>query len=461
MEKRNLTPLRNVLVRYLVVCGGGSIVILLVWWGLFMSLIRNGFLLPPVTGAQVCSEARDYAATVTAETFDPAAIDPLCQYAVLQAGTEHVLQTNMTARQLKKAMNILAGGRQWVMAMASYQYVVDMADGARCILQYDYSVPYADPALRGKLPDFQTMYMLLLILLEVLWLALHTHITVKVLAGETRKLTKATAAITAQHPEEIEVSGAKVREFAETLRAMQTMGSQLTASLQSQWKLEQQRAEQTAALAHDLKTPLAIITGNADLLAEDENLTEAQKAQVAAMQRAAEKADRYLQTLRAVNTAETSPQEPMQRVQVQEILTRCANDAKLLCENKNIQFVLNNAMENARTIPAQRQALGRALDNILENAVRFTPAGGTITLDAVEEGQEIVFTVTDTGPGFSPEALQKAGRELFTTDAARGQHWGLGLAAARRTAQTHNGTLTVSNGENGGGKVELRVRSEE
>ena len=459
MEKRNLTPLRNVLVRYLVVCGGGSIVILLVWWGLFMSLIRNGFLLPPVTGAQVCSEARDYAATVTAETFDPAAIDPLCQYAVLQAGTEHVLQTNMTARQLKKAMNILAGGRQWVMAMASYQYVVDMADGARCILQYDYSVPYADPALRGKLPDFQTMYILLLVLLEVVWLALHTHITVKVLAGETRKLTKATAAIAAQHPEEIEVSGAKVREFAETLRAMQTMGSQLTASLQSQWKLEQQRAEQTAALAHDLKTPLAIITGNADLLAEDENLTEAQKAQIAAMQRAAEKADRYLQTLRAVNTAETSPQEPIQRVQVQEILTRCADDAKLLCDDKNIQFVLSNAMENARTIPAQRQALGRALDNILENAVRFTPAGGTITLDAVEEGQEIVFTVTDTGPGFSPEALQKAGRELFTTDAARGQHWGLGLAAARRTAQTHNGTLTVSNGENGGGKVELRVRS--
>ena len=78
MEKRNLTPLRNVLVRYLVVCGGGSIVILLVWWGLFMSLIRNGFLLPPVTGAQVCSEARDYAATATVETFDPNAIDPLC-----------------------------------------------------------------------------------------------------------------------------------------------------------------------------------------------------------------------------------------------------------------------------------------------------------------------------------------------------------------------------------------------
>ena len=95
MEKRNLTPLRNVLVRYLVVCGGGSIVILLVWWGLFMSLIRNGFLLPPVTGAQVCSEARDYAATATVETFDPNAIDPASPLGQLLEKINHA------ARELK------------------------------------------------------------------------------------------------------------------------------------------------------------------------------------------------------------------------------------------------------------------------------------------------------------------------------------------------------------------------
>lgn len=109
MEKRNLTPLRNVLVRYLVVCGGGSIVILLVWWGLFMSLIRNGFLLPPVTGAQVCSEARDYAATATVETFDPNAIDPLCRYAILQAGTAHVLQTKHDSRPAEKSEEHISG----------------------------------------------------------------------------------------------------------------------------------------------------------------------------------------------------------------------------------------------------------------------------------------------------------------------------------------------------------------
>lgn len=56
MEKRNLTPLRNVLVRYLVVCGGGSIVILLVWWGLFMSLIRNGFCCLPLPGRRCAAK---------------------------------------------------------------------------------------------------------------------------------------------------------------------------------------------------------------------------------------------------------------------------------------------------------------------------------------------------------------------------------------------------------------------
>ena len=110
MEKRNLTPLRNVLVRYLVVCGGGSLVILLVWWGLFMSLIHNGFLLPPVTGAQVCSEARDYAATATVETFDPNAIDPLCRYAILQAGTEHDSQPAEKSEEHINGRQAVGGG---------------------------------------------------------------------------------------------------------------------------------------------------------------------------------------------------------------------------------------------------------------------------------------------------------------------------------------------------------------
>ena len=428
MEKRNLTPLRNVLVRYLVVCGGGSLVILLVWWGLFMSLIRNGFLLPPVTGAQVCSEARDYAATATVETFDPNAIDPLCRYAILQAGTAHVLQTNMTASQLKKARNILTGGRQWVVASYQYyQYVVDMADGARCILQYDYSVPYADPALREVLPDFQTMYILLLILLEVIWLALCTHRTVKVLARETRKLTKATAAIAAQRPEEIEVSGAKVREFAETLRAMQTMGSQLTASLQSQWKLEQQRAEQTAALAHDLKTPLTVILSSADLM-QQTDVQPDQQPYVDNIRWSGRRMKRLVEDMLTLSRADDGR---LKAAMTPVDLSDAMEDTALRFEPVAFEAGrrLDYDIAPGIAVTGSRDQLQQVAGVLLDNAIKYAPQGAQVRMTLVQADRKAVLTVENGGPPIPAEVLPHLFERFYRADGSRTQGgFGLGLS---------------------------------
>ena len=162
MAKRKLTSLRTVLLRYLLLCGCGCALILVLWWIIFMQLINIGFLLPAVASAQACSEARETVAAVTAETFDSNQISDLCRWAVVQNDT--VLQTNMTARQLKIALNAFHGG-SGNLGYTQYQYDVKMADGSFCLLQYDYAVPYADPALRNTLPDFQTCYLLLLALL--------------------------------------------------------------------------------------------------------------------------------------------------------------------------------------------------------------------------------------------------------------------------------------------------------
>ena len=167
MAKRKLTSLRTVLLRDLLLCGGGCALILVLWWIILMQLINIGFLLPAVASAQACSEARETVAAVTAETFDSNQISDLCRWAVVQNDT--VLQTNMTARQLKIALNAFHGG-SGNLGYTQYQYDVKMADGSFCLLQYDYAVPYADPALRDTLPDFQTCYLLLLALLVIAWL---------------------------------------------------------------------------------------------------------------------------------------------------------------------------------------------------------------------------------------------------------------------------------------------------
>ena len=435
MAKRKLTSLRTVLLRYLLLCGCGCALMLVLWWIIFMQLINIGFLLPAVASAQACSEARETVAAVTAETFDSNQISDLCRWAVVQNDT--VLQTNMDDRHLKIALNAFHGIGN--LGYTQYQYDVKMADGSFCLLQYDYATPYADPALRDTLPDFQTCYLLLLALLVIAWLGWQTHRTVRVFAAETACLHRAVDAIAAQQPERIDADGAHLREFSATLHAMQTMGRELTDSLQSQWRMEQQRAEQIAALTHDLKTPLSIIQGNADLLAEDA-LSANQQTQVEAILRGTDRAQQYLAALRTAcappATRETFPSHTL--------VSELAETARALCAPAGVQLILNEQWQG--TLCAAQCDLLRAAENLLDNAVRYTPRGGTVTLLVTKEKQDFILRVTDTGPGFTPEALAKAGEMLYT-DAARSDaaHQGLGLYFARKVAQSHGGVLVLSN----------------
>lgn len=443
MEKRKLTSLRTVLLRYLFLCGGGCALILVLWWVIFMQLINIGFLLPAVASAQACSEARETVAAVTAETFDSNQISDLCRWAVVQNDT--VLQTNMDDRHLKIALNAFHGGS----GNPGYQYDVKMADGSFCLLQYDYATPYADPALRDTLPDFQTCYILLLAVLILVWLGWQTHCTVRVFAAETACLDRAVDAIAAQQPERIDADGAHLREFSATLHAMQTMGRELTDSLQSQWRMEQQRAEQIAALTHDLKTPLSIIQGNADLLAEDA-LSADQQTQVEAILRGTDRAQQYLAALRTA----CAPSAAGETFSSHILVSTLAETARALCAPAGVQFVLDEQWQG--TLCAAQCDLLRAAENLLDNAVRYTPRGGTVTLLVTKEKQDFILRVTDTGPGFTAEALARAG-ELLYTEAARSDtaHQGFGLYFARRVALSHSGTLRLSNTP--GGCAELRL----
>ena len=436
MAKRKLTSLRSVLLRYLLLCGGGCALILVLWWVIFMQLINIGFLLPAVASAQACADARETVASMTADTFDSLQISDLCRWAVVQK--DAVLQTNMTARQLKIALNAFHGG-SGNLALMQYQYDVKMADGSFCLLQYDYALPYADPALRDTLPDFQTCYILLLAVLILAWLGWQTHCTVRVFAAETARLNAAVDAIAARQLEQIDTDGVRIREFAATLLALQTMGRELTDSLQSQWRMEQQRAEQIAALTHDLKTPLSIIQGNADLLAEDA-LSADQQTQVEAILRGSARAQQYLAALRMVDALPA----PMESFFSGELTSALDGTARALCAPAGVQFVLDEQWQGQ--IFAAKADLLRAGENLLDNAVRYTPQGGTVTLSATREGNDYLLRVTDTGAGFTAEALAKAG-ELLYTDAARSDaaHQGMGLYFARKTATYHGGTLALSN----------------
>ena len=302
MEKRGLISLRGVLLRYLVQTVFCCALALLLWFAALMCVINSGLALPANEAARVSNEAaQNLLPQMTAETFDPAKLDPLCRY-VLFASRESdtVLATNMDERHLQWALEDWRGSTRWRLGYGQYYANAELQDGAFCRLQFDYSVPYADPALRGVLPDLQVAHIVLGLLLLVGVVAWCTHRSGKFLTRETARLTEVSRQVAEKKGvEEIDFSGAQVREYAEALAALQTMGQELTASLQAQWKMEQQQREQIIQLSHELKTPLAVIEGNADLLAEDEALTPEQREQVEAILRGTEQTRTYLLKIRA------------------------------------------------------------------------------------------------------------------------------------------------------------------
>ena len=301
MEKRRLTSLRSVLLQYLVRTALACLLVAVGWLLVLLLWIQNsGLFLPANQAAQVCQKAaQDVLPGMTATTFDETQLDSLCRY-VLFAGSDssEVLATNMDVRHLQWALEERRGVRNWHLGYTQYYMTSKLQDGTVCLLQFDYAVPYADPALRGKLPDMQTVHCILGILLLVGAVVWSTHRTGRFLTRETEKLTAAAQSVARQELDSTGFGRARVKEYDAALQALQTMGDELTGSLQRQWQMEQQQREQILQLSHKLKTPLTIIEGNAELLAEDA-LTPEQREQVQAILGGVEQTRTYLGKIRA------------------------------------------------------------------------------------------------------------------------------------------------------------------
>ena len=93
------------------------------------------------------------------------------------------------------------------------------------------------------------------------------------------------------------------------------------------------------------------------------------------------------------------------------------------------------------------------MENLLDNALRHTPSGGSVRVAWREEGERAVFSVSDTGPGIPPEDLPHLFEPLFRGEASRNRRTGgagLGLTIARRILRAHGGELSAANRRSGG-----------
>ena len=461
MEKQRKRPARTLnrlLFGYLVRTGLACLGMAAVWFALVLVLIKAGFILPAYSGSDATLQAMELLPAMSADHFDPDALPELCRWVLLEntapdaaASCRDVLATNMTDAQLDLAL--VQGTPPF---NTQFYRDVLLIDGTLCRLQYDFSVPYTNPALRQLLPDFQLLWLGMLVLALAGVIAWSTRRTGRLLRAEAARLTDACRRLAAGDLAGPMPGRSPVREFDEALRTMESLRDGLAASLKAQWAMEQQRSEQIAALAHDLKSPLAVIQGNAELLAEG-HLPESQRQPVGAILRDAERAGQYLAALRAAAADELSPAPP-RPVDATAFAGALAETGRALCAPLGVHFCFRNLFVPGATLMLREQALHRAVENLLANAARFAPKGSCVTLACRMEGGFALFAVQDEGPGFPPEILRQGGQLFSTGDAARADgHQGLGLWFARKAAQRHGGSLLLANPGAGGALAVLRL----
>ena len=351
----------------------------------------------------------------------------------------------MDEKHLAYAEAALAGERDpQGMFYSQYHRLTQLPDGTTCVIQYDYSMPYGAEVLQRRLPEFQTCATIVLLLAWLTAGAISTHHFAGLLRRDAALLTGATEAI-AQRRLDVPITGrARVREFGATLKAMDDLRRNLAESLESQWGMEQQRRLELAALTHDLKTPLSVISGNAELLGEDA-LTEGQRESVDAIFRSALRLQDYVAQLRAMTGSEAALSREKERVSLPALAEGWREVGQSLCGAKPAAF---RCPEVPRLeLAVYRGDLDRAVSNLLDNAARYTPTGGAVTLSVAADGEALTIAVEDTGPGFSAEALARGGQAFYTSDASRPQegHMGMGLYFAAQTAKRHGGALHLAN----------------
>lgn len=222
--------------------------------------------------------------------------------------------------------------------------------------------------------------------------------------------------------------------------------------------MEEHRKEQAAAIAHDIKTPLTVIRGNSELMAEVELLEDVREYNEYIRQSVAE-IEGYLKELQKMLRSEVQEELQIAAFQAAEFAGRIVQAAEGIVSQKNIRFRLADEMESCQML-GDEEALYRAVMNIVANAVDFTPEGGAVCLEMKPEGDMCRITVTDEGRGFTEEELRHATERFYQGEKSRSAagHYGMGLSIAAAFMRQQNGTLELANSEEtGGGKVTLKI----
>lgn len=369
------------------------------------------------------------------------------EYALLDKNYQ-LIETTLDENELEQAMRYATTGasdqnlqKRYLLVTRENEYVV---------LQYYIGAQYTNEWMNEHLPSPDILLIVLIAAGGILVCLLLTTRFAKKLRLQLVPLFEATSEVAKQNLD-FEVGHSNIKEFEDVLISFSHMKESLKASLEQQWKAEQTQKEQIAALAHDLKTPLTVIQGNADLICETE-LDKEQRLYAEYISSSSEQMQLYIRTLIDISRAATGYQLYMEDIDLPAYIKQLQEQIDALCQTKKIGLQVQIEHLPA-VLSVDKLLLERAIMNVVNNALDYSPQDSSILISMTGNKGSLQISVTDAGPGFSQEDLLHAEEQFYMADRSRSSnlHFGMGLFITKSIVQQHGGQLILSNSEKTGG----------
>ncbi len=206
------------------------------------------------------------------------------------------------------------------------------------------------------------------------------------------------------------------------------------------------------AVAHDLRTPLARLRGTAEMALRSEPSQETSREALADCVEEADRILTMLNTLMDISEAETGAMKlDLEEMNIADLIKDTVELYAHVAEDKTVS--LHTSAPNDILLTADANRMRQVMANLMDNAVKYTPSGGRIDLEAFQRDHQAVITIRDTGVGISSEDAPKIWNRLYRGDQSRSQRGlGLGLSLVKAVVQAHHGRIEVSS-DPGSGSV--------
>jgi signal transduction histidine kinase len=225
------------------------------------------------------------------------------------------------------------------------------------------------------------------------------------------------------------------------VRRIDTQNAELTAT-------DVAKDEFIATVSHELRTPLTSINGYVELLLEEgaEPLTEEQRGFLGTIQRGSARLQRLMNDLLLTAQVRAGHLDiEKTSTDLGEIARQAVQGAQAHAGRKTLQLSLI-APSHSVVVDADAVRMGQAIDNLISNAIKFTPENGRVDVTLAQD-ERVTLTVADTGMGMTPADLDRLFERFFRSDSAQAeqiQGSGLGLPIVKAIVDAHDGTITVT-----------------